>query len=181
MQRIFPKLTKDLESHVSEREVWQAPPFRIASYRELVEHAARLSYANRNHLIFFRGQPTDFQSKAGGSTLYPAIYRGENLTLDELEFRLRSLDSACKELVSLFEERRVEGWRDIRKKKYVQWSILQHYEVAATPLIDITHSLRVACSFSQLSNNGDFGYIYALGFPTLRIGYPSTPRKTWST
>jgi hypothetical protein len=175
MQRIIPKLTKELEKHVADREIWQAPPYRVKSYRELVEHTARLSYANRNHLIFFRGQSTDFQSKAGGSTLYPAIYRGENLTLAELEFRLKALDSACKELLRLSEEQRVEGWRDIAKKKYVQWSILQHYEVAATPLIDVTHSLRVACSFAQLSNEGDYCYVYALGlpYPTNRISINS--------
>jgi hypothetical protein len=165
MQRIIPKLTKDLERFIGDREVWRAPAYSVRSYRELVEHTARLSYANRNHLIFFRGQSADFQSKAGGSTLYPAIYRGESLALAELDFRLRVLDSACKELIQLFEEQRVEGWRDIGKKKYVQWSILQHYEVAATPLFDVTHSLRVACSFAQLSNDGEFGYVYALGFP----------------
>jgi hypothetical protein len=175
MQRIIPRLSKELEKHVADREVWRASPYKVTNYRELVEHTARLSYANRNHLIFFRGQSIDFQSKAGGSTLYPAIYRGENLTLAELEFRLKFLDSACTELLRLSEQQHVEGWRDIAKKKYVQWSILQHYEVAATPLIDVTHSLRVACSFAQLSNEGDFGFVYALGlpYPTNRISINS--------
>src|ERR1019366_4683269 len=45
------------------------------------------------------------------------------------------------------------------------WSILQHYEVAETPLLDVTHSLRVACSFAQLASSDQTCYVYALGFP----------------
>src|ERR1035438_682581 len=175
MQRIIPKLTKELEGHIADREVWQAPPYAVGTYRELVEHTARLAYANRNQLIFFRGQSTDFQSKAGGSTLYPAIYRGESLAPAEIDLRFKVLDWACQEFLSLLEEQAGDGFRDIAKKKYVQWSILQHYEVAATPLIDVTQSLRVACSFAQLANKGGPGYVYALGlpYPTNRISINS--------
>ena len=47
----------------------------------------------------------------------------------------------------------------------MQWSILQHYEVCGTPLIDFTHSFRVACSFAQLENESDRAYIYVFGLP----------------
>lgn len=132
-------------------DVWRAPPFYVDDYRALVQHVARLSYANRNHLVFFRGQDKDYESKAGGSTLYPAIYRGDNLPTAELEVRFRQLEVAGQTLLTLFKEDKIEGTRDIARK-YVQWSILQHYEVAATPLLDVTHSLRVACSFAQLAS-----------------------------
>jgi hypothetical protein len=37
--------------------------------------------------------------------------------------------------------------------------------VAATPLLDITQSLRVACSFAQLASTDKTCFVYVLGFP----------------
>lgn len=165
MQSINPQLTAELLKHVRDQDIWRAPALKIESYRALVEHMARLSYANRNHLLFFRGQDRDYQSKWGGSTLYPAIYRGDNLPRAELEVRFRQLDSASRTLIDLFENHRIEGAHDVSRKRYVQWSILQHYEVIPTPLLDVTHSLRVACSFAQLVGTDTTCYVYALGFP----------------
>ena len=47
----------------------------------------------------------------------------------------------------------------------LQYSILQHYEVCKTPLLDVTQSLKVACSFAILDNKNNTGYIYVLGLP----------------
>lgn len=165
MQSIKPQLTDELAKHAQDRDVWSAPPFKIDNFRDLVEHVARLAYANRNHLLFYRGQDKDYQSKAGGSTLYPAIYRGDNLPKAELDVRFRQLESAEQILSDLFEEQKIEGARDVSRKTYVRWSILQHYEVAATPLLDITQSLRVACSFAQLASTDKTCFVYVLGFP----------------
>lgn len=165
MQSINPQLTKPLANHIHGQDVWRMPAFNIESYRALVEHVAALSYANRNQLVFFRGQDKDYQSKAGGSTLYPAIYRGDNLPHAELEVRFQQLESASRALSKLFIKHKMEGVRDVSRKKYVQWSILQHYEVVSTPLLDITHSLRVACSFAQLAGTDSTCYVYVLGFP----------------
>lgn len=165
MQQITPQLTPEISKLVGNSDVWRAPAYEIQSYRDLVQQVARLSYANRNQLLFFRGQGEDYQSKAQGSTLYPAIYREDNVSRDELEVRFRELDSAARILVDLWEEQKIEGARDVSRKKYVQWSLLQHYEVVATPLLDITHSIRVACSFAQLSSINSVAYVYALGFP----------------
>ena len=79
MQSLKPQLTAELIEHMRGQDVWRALAFKIGNYRALVEHVARLSYLNRYHLAFFRGQDKDFQNKVGGSTLYPAIYRGDNL------------------------------------------------------------------------------------------------------
>ena len=99
------------------QDVWRAPAFKIGNYRALVEHVARLSYLNRYHLAFFRGQDKDFQNKVGGSTLYPAIYRGDNLLQAELEVRFRKLESAGRTLVKLFEKHKIEGARDVSRKR----------------------------------------------------------------
>ncbi len=79
--------------------------------------------------------------------------------------RFRKLESAGRTLVKLFEKHKIEGARDVSRKRYVQWSILQHYEVIPTPLLDVTHSLRVACSFAQLAGTDPTCYVYVLGFP----------------
>jgi len=165
LQSIRPQLTEELAQHLSDRDVWRMPPFEIDNYRDLVEHVARLSYANRNHLLFFRGQDKDYQSKAGGSTLYPAIYRSDNLPHAELEVRFRQLEAAERMVAKLFEERKIDGSRDVSRKRYIRWSILQHYEVVATPLLDVTQSLRVACSFAQIASTDPTCCVYVLGFP----------------
>jgi hypothetical protein len=165
LQSITPQLTEELAKHVRGRDVWRAPAFEIRSYRALVEHAARLSYVNRNLLLFFRGQDKDYQSKAGGSTVYPAIYRGDNVPHAEFEIRFRQLESAERLLVRVFGRHKLHGARDVARKRYVRWSILQHYQVIATPLLDVTHSLRVACSFAQLASTDATCYVYVLGFP----------------
>lgn len=175
MQSIKPQLTEELLKHIRDQDIWRAPAYGIGNYRALVEHVARLSYANRNQLLFFRGQSKDYQSKAGGSTLYPAIYRGDNLLHAELEVRFRQLESASRILVKLFDSHKIEGSRDVSRKRYVQWSILQHYEIVPTPLLDITHSMRVACSFAQLAGTDPTCYVYVLGlpYPTNRISINS--------
>jgi hypothetical protein len=63
---------------------------------------AQLAYINSDHLLFFRGQDKDYQSKAGGTTLYPAIYRGDNVPRRELAYRFEQLDQAARVLVDLF-------------------------------------------------------------------------------
>ena len=148
MREISSKRTPELDAHCKGLPVWKAAPFEIKNYRALVEHVARLAYANPDELLFFRGQDKDYQSKAGGSTLYPEIYRGDSLPLQELNHRFDVLEGASRTLVDQFKKAKVDGHRELRHKKYIQWSILQHYEVVSTPLLDITQSLRVACSFA---------------------------------
>lgn len=128
--------------------------------------AAKLAYLYKDHLLFFRGQDNDYKNKAGSSTFYPNIYRGR-LGEEELTNRFEVLDESSKKLVEVFKSEAIDGYTEIRRKKYMQWSILQHYEVCDTPLLDFTHSVRVACSFAQLGNKTDRGYVYVFGFPYL--------------
>jgi hypothetical protein len=43
--------------------------------------------------------------------------------------------------------------------------ILQHYEVCSTPLLDFTHSIRVACSFAQRAKKREYVYVFVFGLP----------------
>ncbi len=166
MRKIIPELTTELERHFGDpKDVGAGKPFRVNTYRELVEHTAKLSYKNKDHLLFFRGQGKDYKNKAGNSTFYPSIYRGDYTPVRELEIRFDILEGCSRRLSQLFEDQRIEGHRDLKRRRSIQWSILQHYEVCSTPYTDFTHSLRVACSFATMDNNGDEAYIFVFGLP----------------
>ena len=165
MREITPVLTAELAEHVGSAGVGKSDGYPIATYRELVEHTARLAYLNKDHLLFFRGQSRDFQNRAGASTFYPSIYRVDNLRKDEVIQRFKILDRAANQLKNLFVRGQIEGHRDISRKRYVQWSLLQHYEVADTPLLDFTQSPRVACSFAMSPDGDDWAYAYVFGLP----------------
>lgn len=176
MRKIVPELTSELLAHFKDKhKVGACDAFRVNTFRELVEHTAKLSYENKDNLLFYRGQNKDYRNKAGNSTFYPSIYRGDSLPLRELTNRFDILEGASKALVDLFEENKVEGYKDLKKRKSIQWSILQHYEVCETPYTDFTHSLRVACSFATLDNSEAEAYIFVFGLPYLtnRISYNS--------
>jgi hypothetical protein len=165
MRTITPTLTPDLAANCQGSSIWHAAPFPVPHFRGLVEHVARLAYVNRDELLFFRGQNKDYQTKAGGTTLYPSIYREDALAARELRHRFDLLEQAGRILADKFKRAGIEGHRDVRQKRYIQWSVLQHYEVLATPLLDLTHSLRVACSFAQLRSTDPVCYVYVLALP----------------
>jgi len=165
MRTIQGKLTKELLAHTTPKSVGSDIGYPIKTFRELVEQVAKLSFLNKDYLLFFRGQKNDYRNKANNSTFYPTIYRGEYLTQSELDFRFDKLESASKILIKELESQKIDGISEIKRKKLIQWSLLQHYEVTETPLLDLTQSLRVACSFAQLDNNEKTAYIYAFGLP----------------
>ena len=136
----------------------------INTYDELVKEIAELSFLNPDVLLFFRGQEIDHKNKADKTSIYPSIYRG-TLSKDDLRYKRDILDAASRLLIKELEETNFIGYKEIKSKKYVQWGILQHYEVCATPLLDITHSIRVACSFAQLGSVSEHVYIYVIGMP----------------
>ncbi|TDS13064.1 FRG domain-containing protein [Sphingobacterium paludis] len=168
MRRIQPELTDELLKHFGDpSKVGASDPFPVETFRELVEHTAKLAFKNKDHLIFYRGQSRDYKNKAGSSSFYPSIYRGDYLPIRELTNRFDILEGASKALVDLFDSKKIEGYKELKRRKAVQWSVLQHYEVCHTPYLDFTHSLRVACSFATMDNAEDFAYVFVFGLPYL--------------
>lgn len=165
MRKISGQLTRELKTVYGNKDIRHVDAFPVKTFRELMEHVARLSYVNKDHLIFFRGQPTDYRNKSGASSFYPSIYRGERLAKTELESRFDILASASKRLTEAFANNKIEGAPDVRKRRYIQWSILQHYEVCPTPLLDFSQSARVACSFAALSAEKSEAYFFVFGLP----------------
>lgn len=165
MQSIKGVLTPQLAEFVGEKDAAKSDAVRVKDYTELIKHVAQLSYVNKDHLLFFRGQATDYKNKAGASSFYPTIYRGERLAREELAIRFEIMQSASKRLVRAFQEKGIEGAHEVKRRQYIRWSILQHYGVCSTPLLDFTHSVRVACSFAALDAKGEDGYVYVFGLP----------------
>jgi hypothetical protein len=140
-------------------------PIPVKSYEELVIEIAELSYLNPDYVLFFRGQKENYVAEKK-ATLYPSIYRGDYVSKVEMNYRFEVLENSCKVLVNRLNDPRIDKKivKEFKKVKKMQWSILQHYEVCETPLLDVTQSLNVACSFALNDNTGD-GYIYVLSLP----------------
>ena len=54
----------------------------------------------------------------------------------------------------------------MKRQQILRWAILQHYEVCPTPLLDVTHSLRIAASFAS-AHADNSAYIFVVGVPNL--------------
>ena len=175
MRQIVGQITTEIMQFIGDERVDNSDAFPVSTYRQLVEHVAKLAYLNKDHLLFFRGQGVDYRNRAGASTFYPTIYRGDYTLQKEMDNRFRLLENASGILREIFEEEKIQGYEELVWKKYIQWSILQHYEVCDTPFLDLTHSLRVACSFAQIESKDGHGYVYVLGLPyiTNRVTYNS--------
>jgi hypothetical protein len=59
------------------------------------------------------------------------------------------------------------GRQRIVRHRLLRWAILQHYEVCGTPLLDVTHSLRVAASFATNNGSDSEPVLYVLAVPSL--------------
>lgn len=154
-------------------EVARGEGILVNSYTDLLERISELAYDYPKNVLYYRGQEKDYLTSGKRSTLYPSIYRG-TLREYEIKERFRILDEASRALIEVSKKYNLKGVSEMRKKKQILWSILQHYEICHTPLLDITHSLRTACTFA-FKKGEEFGYIYVLAMPYLtnRITYNS--------
>jgi hypothetical protein len=171
MRTIRGVVTEEIAAAVDATAIASEPAYRVASYRKLVEQVAKLAYLNLDYLLFYRGQHRDYRNKVGASTFYPTIYRGAYLRREEVHSRFERLAQTSTALRQAFREEKLDGYDDLCRIETIQWSILQHYGVCDTPLLDFTHSLRVACSFALLENDSEStsphrsGYVYVFGLP----------------
>ncbi|WP_073138753.1 FRG domain-containing protein [Muricoccus roseus] len=140
---------------VTSGQVRSGRGFRVGSYPELAARVAELQYRNRHHVLLYRGQERDWRSVRGFTTLKPTIFRppdGRKTLPDQLvEERYETLRLAEQRLAEGFEALRALGRQRVARERLLRWAILQHYEVCGTPLLDVTHSLRIAASFASLS------------------------------
>jgi hypothetical protein len=142
---------------------------KVGSYLELARKIAELQFLNRDHVLLFRGQGGDHRNTKGNSSLKPTLFRPEGKGNPDhaiLKKRFDALARAEQALIAQYRSAGFMGLDRIRRHHVLRWSILQHYEVCATPLLDVTQSIRIAASFASLSGK-DLVYVFVLGVPNL--------------
>jgi hypothetical protein len=171
MRNITPQIPNELVRKISDKYIPRSQPIPVKTYRQLMEIIAKYSYENKDYQLYFRGQNIDYKNKASSSTIYPSIFRGENISQKQMDERANILEVLSKRLCDELRENKIIGYKDVIKRRFIQWAILQHYEVCPTPFLDISQSLRVAASFAFLSNeeSNPILLVFALPYPTNRI------------
>lgn len=142
----------------------------VNSYPELAKKLAELQYLNRDHVLLFRGQSNDYRTAKGNSMLKASSFRLESGKVPSktvLGERFSRLRNAEINLVGQYVEADLSGADRIKRYRTLRWAILQHYEVCATPLLDVTQSLRIAASFATLDNRSDRAFVFVFGVPNL--------------
>lgn len=142
----------------------------VASYLEMARKVAELQFLNRDHVLLFRGQAKDHLTTKGNSMLKASIFRNDGKKVPSkatLEMRFHTLRVAEKLLVDAYSAAGLKGTERLRRHRLIRWSILQHYEICKTPLLDVTHSLRVSASFATDGNESQEAFLYAFGVPNL--------------
>ncbi len=164
--KLWCHLSLDSGEQFTNKEIRESAPAKIPDFRELVKAVARIANHNPDYSLFFRGQAKDYKLNSGASSFYSTILRspGRSLTTKELEKRYKTLDTCASQLLSKLDGLDIDNINKLKKFPELPWSILQHYEVCGTPLLDFTHSLRVAASFA-LNEATDSAYIFVFAFP----------------
>ncbi len=158
--------------------------FEVKNYRDLVEKIAEIAYENNRQVLVYRGQGRDYRVSGSSkrSSLYPTIFRdtwGEyKITKSNRPLYFRRLDKLVKSMRPKVFKEPDEGSSDsgidttihtTRKRRYDEQmlAIIQHYELFPTPMIDVTQSLQVACSFALSDLRNDSAFIYVFGLPAI--------------
>jgi hypothetical protein len=173
-QKIWSFLDRSQECKVTTNtRVREGAGHKVNSFLELARKIAELQFLNRDHVLLFRGQGGDHRNVKGNTSVKPTLFRPEgkgNPDRATLEKRFEILARAERVLVGRYQSAGFRGLDRIKRHHVLRWSILQHYEVCATPLLDVTHSIRIAASFASLSAKDSAkgrAYFFVLGVPNL--------------
>lgn len=147
------------------------PGTEVVNYQDLASKVAALQFHNPNYVFMFRGQSEDYRLRENGnSTIRPSIFRRDenyspqewnDLVRERYEVLHRAEDLPSKAWPT------GEGKRRLIRSAVVKWAILQHYEVCDTPLLDVTHSLRIAASFGVMKNETEEAFLMVLAVPQI--------------
>lgn len=169
-QQLWSLLDGDQKANpTSNTKVRNGVGHRVHSYLELASKVAELQYRNRDYVLLYRGQGHDYKNQQGNSSLRPSMFRGlkrGSESAPSLNMRFDALRQAEELLVKIYPEKGFLGGDKLKKYQILRWSILQHYEVCATPLLDVTQSLRIAASFAT-DRGANEAFLYVLGVPNI--------------
>ena len=62
MRKITPELTKEILKQTTPETVAKDDAIEVLNYKELRKHIAQLSYANKDCILFYRGQKDDYRN-----------------------------------------------------------------------------------------------------------------------
>jgi hypothetical protein len=151
--------------------------WKVRTYSDLVDAVSFVSVMNKRLDIAFRGQSQDW------GPVVPAIFRAtwspprwalmDSVNIADRGFCAARLGELGPLVYKLCEKRGLPRWRALQNVSEAQWSVIQHYGLWPTPLIDVTRSLRVAASFALRARNEDdpedtneiSGLLYVVGLP----------------
>ncbi|WP_376697241.1 FRG domain-containing protein [Wenzhouxiangella sp. EGI_FJ10305] len=140
----------------------------VSDFLHLSRLVAELQYRNPGHVLMMRGQSDDYSNRRKNSSLKPSIFRGKNENPDSetLKERYETLAIAEQSLVEAYSRHGFPRAKEIKRRQVLRWTILQHYEICLTPLLDVTNSLRVAASFAS-DHSGEVAYLMVIGIPNV--------------
>jgi hypothetical protein len=169
-QRIWTFSGGDAISGMTSSAIRKGRAHHVRNYMDLATKVAELQFRNRDFVLMFRGQGSDYKNRLGYSSLKPSLLRGPRPNIlpsdTALDRRFRKLIAAEQALVAGYEDRQLLGRERLARQRILRWSILQHYEICATPLLDVTQSLRIAASFASLDSSGE-AFVFVLGIPNI--------------
>lgn len=151
-------------------EIRRGDGHEVASYLDLATKIAELQFKNRDYVLVFRGQRNDHLNRNNNTSLKPTLFRpvvpNRNPGPTRLTRRFEILRNAEEQLIRQYEWAQLDDLERLKRHRILRWAILQHYEVCKTPLLDVTHSLRIAASFASV-NAKEEAFIFVLGVPNL--------------
>jgi len=156
---------------VTNTRVRADPGVEVRTYAALAERVAQLSSRNPDLVLLYRGQAHDYRNLQRNTAIKPGIFRPDPRTRKhpdgaEIARRYARLEAGERELQHIYRQREFFGQERVRRYRILRWAILQHYEVCPTPLLDVTHSLRVAASFAAHGADAET-FLYVLAVPNL--------------
>ncbi len=149
--------------------VRKGPGHKVKDFLDLATKIAELQFMNQDYVLLFRGQTSDHKNIQRNTSLKPSLFRpvaGKNPSQNLLQQRFALLARAESRLVQEYRRFQFPNVDRLERQRILRWSILQHYEVCLTPLLDVTHSLRIAASFAS-DGADDEAFIFVLGAPNL--------------
>lgn len=163
-------------SETTTAKVRAGPACRVTSYLELAEKVAELQFRNPGYVLLFRGQSKDYLINRSTS-LRPSLFRdryGRSVADHNasIERKFRRLAEAEKLLLEHYSALRAPGdeMLFVQRSRIVRWAIIQHYEMCQTPLLDLTHSLRIAASFASFEakfSPHSEGHLFVIAVPQI--------------
>lgn len=143
----------------------------VESYLELATKIAELQFRNREHVLLFRGQKSDYRNSQNNTSLKPTLFRPQGGSRvspgrQTLDARFSMLQQAEQELITRYHGEEMMGIERLKRHRILRWSILQHYEVCPTPLLDVTQSLRIAASFASHDAQHE-AFLFVIAVPNM--------------